>query len=180
MILIVVFVVVGASVLLIGLLIVGSQRCWRYCDWGYKGGAEQGRIPEAGHSCLLPVGGAIVAPNGCRASGERNEQNTRKLVPPIGARSAAAGVQKLHVESGTCERRAPRRHERRRCCLLLKPLPRGANKVFWHAEEQHPDARISRLPRFGATLWPASLCVLLSTIAAGSPLLYRVGIRVGT
>jgi hypothetical protein len=55
MIVIVVFVVVGASVLLIGLLIVGSQRCWRYCDWGYKGSAQQGRIPEAGHN-LSPAG----------------------------------------------------------------------------------------------------------------------------
>jgi len=41
MIVIVLFVVVGAS-----LLIFGSQSCWRHCDWGYKGGSQQGRIPE--------------------------------------------------------------------------------------------------------------------------------------
>jgi len=98
MIVIVVLVVVGASVLLIGLLIVGSQRCWRYCDWCYKGSAEHGRIPEAGHSYLLPVGEAIVAPNTCHVSGERNEQNTRRLAPLIGARRAIAGVQELHME----------------------------------------------------------------------------------
>src|SRR5208283_543459 len=114
MIVIVVLVVVGASVLLIGLLLVGSQGRWRYCDWGYKGGAQQGRVPEAGHSYLLPVDGAIVAPNTCRASGERNEQNTRRLMLLSGARRATAGVQELHMEvwkCGTCQRRAPRRCE---------------------------------------------------------------------
>jgi hypothetical protein len=83
MIVIVVFVVVGASVPLIGLLIVGSQGCWRYCDWGCEGGAQQRRIPEAGHSYLLPVDEAIVSPNTCRASG---------------ARRATGGMQELHME----------------------------------------------------------------------------------
>jgi hypothetical protein len=56
MIVIVVFVVVGASVLfLIALLIFASQRCWSHCDWDYKGGAQQGRIPETGHG-LSPGG----------------------------------------------------------------------------------------------------------------------------
>jgi len=79
MIVIVVSVVVGASVLLIGPLIVGSQCCRGYCDWSCECGAQQRRIPEAGHSYLLPVDGAIVAPNTCRASGERNKLNTKTI-----------------------------------------------------------------------------------------------------
>jgi hypothetical protein len=38
-----------------GFLIVGSQRCWSHCDWHYKGGAQQSRIQETGHS-LSPGG----------------------------------------------------------------------------------------------------------------------------
>jgi hypothetical protein len=63
MIVIVTFVVVLASVPLIGLLIVGSQRRWSHRDWDCKGGAQQGRIPETGHDYLLPVDVAIVTPN---------------------------------------------------------------------------------------------------------------------
>jgi hypothetical protein len=48
MIVIVFFVVVGASGL-------GSQRDWSDCDWGHKGGAQHGRIPETGHR-LSPGG----------------------------------------------------------------------------------------------------------------------------
>lgn len=40
MIVIVLFVVIGAR----GVVILGSQRCWRH-HWSYKGGAQQDRLP---------------------------------------------------------------------------------------------------------------------------------------
>jgi hypothetical protein len=46
MIVVVLFVVIGAS----GPLILGSQRCGRDCYWDHKGGAEQDCIQETGHN----------------------------------------------------------------------------------------------------------------------------------
>lgn len=47
MIVIVLFVVIGAS----GLLIFSSQHSRRHCYRGHKGGAQQGSTPETGRCC---------------------------------------------------------------------------------------------------------------------------------
>jgi hypothetical protein len=48
MVVIVLFVVIGAR-----LLILGSQGCWHYCYWGHKGTADDRCTPETGHVCLI-------------------------------------------------------------------------------------------------------------------------------
>ena len=68
---IVLFVVIGAS----GLLIFGSQHSRRHCYWGHKGGTQQGSTPETGHCrfVLLHGDGAIVGPVFTAGGSERNE-----------------------------------------------------------------------------------------------------------
>ena len=45
MVVIVLFIVIGAS----GLLILGSQHSRRHCYWGHQGRTQQGGTPETGH-----------------------------------------------------------------------------------------------------------------------------------
>src|ERR1017187_8232808 len=45
MVVIVLFVVIGAS----GLLILGAQSCRGHCNWGHQGGTQQSHIPETRH-----------------------------------------------------------------------------------------------------------------------------------
>ena len=48
MVVIVLFVVIGAG----GLLILGSRHSRRHGDWGHKDGSQQGGTPETGHGCF--------------------------------------------------------------------------------------------------------------------------------
>ena len=71
MVVIVLFVVIGAS----GLLIFGSQHSRRHCYWGHKGSTEQGGTPETGHSCFILLLGerAIIGPAFPDGGGEGNK-----------------------------------------------------------------------------------------------------------
>ena len=46
---IVLFVVISAR----GIVVLGSQGYWRYCNWGHKCGAQQGCIPETRHDFVF-------------------------------------------------------------------------------------------------------------------------------
>jgi len=66
MIVVVLFVVVGYD-----LVVFCSQHCGRCCYRGYKGGAQQGGIPEIGHDCFHNPHKSRCVANDPSAKGER-------------------------------------------------------------------------------------------------------------
>src|SRR5579871_2723736 len=71
MVVIVLFVVIGAS-----LLVLGSQRCRRHYYWDHKGSADDRCTPETGHVCLILLysNEAIAGPNSLLVLGHSAEQ----------------------------------------------------------------------------------------------------------